>query len=164
MAAVLKQQREKKGEKLGENAVILEITENDFGGFLRTCTIRQLLILGECALGLHEDDLEPELDGEKMKKTPSSNATGGQSVGNYNNVTQNAVARQAVEGILDGGVAPQPSVNGCSLCAEPSRPVATSHFRFSPPPPIPAQGEPPVLAAVRPCLEAVTRAQHAARH
>jgi hypothetical protein len=39
MAAVLKQQRQKKGEKLGENAVILEMTENHFGLFLRACNI-----------------------------------------------------------------------------------------------------------------------------
>jgi len=58
MAAVQKQRRERAGENLGENAVILEMTERNLGAFLQTCSIRQLRALGEIALGLGEDDLD----------------------------------------------------------------------------------------------------------
>ena len=50
MAAALRQQRERAGENLGENAVIWEMTEQNACEFLRTCSVKQLLLLHRIAL------------------------------------------------------------------------------------------------------------------
>jgi hypothetical protein len=75
MAAALRQRRERAGENLDENAVIWEMTEKNAWEFLRTCSVKQLLLLrritfGSEALAL-DDELVRAIEVESIRKRSS---------------------------------------------------------------------------------------------